>query len=161
MCSRVIKCSVALVCVKNSLTTWKSPGECILLLKFICLQCGLLCAASCTDRAVHAFPNKMRRPPGSKYFLLSFNGTPHPLDYTGTGWSWVGYWLCVSVSQCYSSYMYAVVFQAQPLWDYSGYEAYAVQNASNCTKPSIAADVVHTLKASACSVCTGMCSLEH
>ena len=37
---------------------------CCLPFKFKCLQCGLLRPASCTDRAIHAFPNKMQRPPG-------------------------------------------------------------------------------------------------
>ena len=51
-----------------------------LLFKFKRLQCGLLRPASCTDRVIHAFPNKTCRPPlAPKYFLQSFNGTPHPL----------------------------------------------------------------------------------
>ena len=50
------------------------------------LQCGLLCPASCTDRAIHSFPNK------TEYYLLSFNGTPHPLCY-----------------QCFSSCLYMYV----------------------------------------------------
>ena len=50
-----------------------------MLFEIKCLQCGLLHTASCTDRAIHAFPNKVQRPLAPKYFLLSFNGTPHPL----------------------------------------------------------------------------------
>ena len=34
--------------------------SCCLLFEFKCLQCGLLCPASCTDRAIHAaFSNKI------------------------------------------------------------------------------------------------------
>ena len=42
---------------------------------FKCLQCVLLHAARCTDRVhvIHAFQNKMWRPSGPKYLLLSFN----------------------------------------------------------------------------------------
>ena len=36
---------------------------CCLLFEFKCLQCGLLHPASYTARAIHAFPNKTRRPP--------------------------------------------------------------------------------------------------
>ena len=41
---------------------------CCLLFEFKCLQCarGLLHQASYTDRAIHALPNKTRRPPGPK-----------------------------------------------------------------------------------------------
>ena len=39
-----------------------------LLFKFKRLQCGLLRPASCTDRVIHAFPNKTRRPPGPEIF---------------------------------------------------------------------------------------------
>ena len=60
---------------------------CCLLFEFKCLQCGLLHPPSCTDRAIHAFPGKTQAP---GYFLLSFNGTSHPLCY------W--YWLCASAN---------------------------------------------------------------
>ena len=51
-----------------------------LFFKFKWLQCGLLRPASCTDRVINAFPNKTCRPPlAPKYFLQSFNGTPHSL----------------------------------------------------------------------------------
>ena len=36
---------------------------CCLLFEFKRLQCGLLRPASCTDRVIHAFPNKTWRPP--------------------------------------------------------------------------------------------------
>ena len=36
---------------------------CCLLFEFKCLQCGLLHPTSYTARAIHAFPNKTRRPP--------------------------------------------------------------------------------------------------
>ena len=52
---------------------------CCLFCKFKRLQCGLLRPASCTDRVIHAFPNKTWGPLAPKYFLLGFNGTPHPL----------------------------------------------------------------------------------
>ena len=46
---------------------------CSLLFKFKCLQCGLLCGVSCTDRVIHAFPNKMRgHPPGPEIFSSGF-----------------------------------------------------------------------------------------
>ena len=56
---------------------------CCLLFEFKCLQCGLLRQASYTDRAIHALPNKARRPPWPRnsFFWASFNGTPHPLGY--------------------------------------------------------------------------------
>ena len=54
---------------------------CCLFFKFECLQCGLLRPVSCTDRIIHAFPNKMGRSPAPKYFLPGFNSTPHHLDY--------------------------------------------------------------------------------
>ena len=54
---------------------------CCLLFQFKCLQCGFLSPVSCTDKAIHAFSNKTQRPLVVKYFLLSFNGTPHPLGY--------------------------------------------------------------------------------
>ena len=41
---------------------------CCLLFEFKCFQCGLLCPASCTNRAIHAFLNKMRGPPGPEIF---------------------------------------------------------------------------------------------
>ena len=50
-----------------------------LLFEFKRLQCGLLRPASCTDRVIHAFPNKAWTSPGPEIFLLDFNGTPHPL----------------------------------------------------------------------------------
>ena len=54
---------------------------CCLLFEFKHLQCGLLRPVSYTDRAIHAFPNKMQMPPGPEIlnFLLSFNSTPHYL----------------------------------------------------------------------------------
>ena len=65
------------------------PLETLLLNVFYCfltefkgLQCGLLHPASCTDRAIHAFPNKTQGPLALKYFLLSFNGRQHPLGST-------------------------------------------------------------------------------
>ena len=39
-----------------------------LLFEFKHLQCDLLCPASCTDRAIHAFPNKTCRSPGPEIF---------------------------------------------------------------------------------------------
>ena len=39
-----------------------------LLFKFKRLQCGLLHPASCTDRVIHAFPNKTCRSPGPEIF---------------------------------------------------------------------------------------------
>ena len=39
-----------------------------LFFKFKRLQCGLLHLASCTDRVIHAFPNKTCRPPGPEIF---------------------------------------------------------------------------------------------
>ena len=54
---------------------------CCFLFEFKRLQCGLLHPASCTDRAIHVFPSKTRRPPASKYFLPRFNSTPHPLAW--------------------------------------------------------------------------------
>ena len=49
------------------LTARKPPAKCTviycLLFKFKHLQCGLLCPASCTDRVIRTFPNKMWRPP--------------------------------------------------------------------------------------------------
>ena len=49
------------------------------LFKFKRLQCGLLRLASCTDRGIHAFPNKTWGPLAPKFFFQSFNSTPHPL----------------------------------------------------------------------------------
>ena len=46
------------------------------LTEFNNLQHGLFCLASCNG-TIHAFPNKA--PLHLKHFLLSFNGTPHPL----------------------------------------------------------------------------------
>ena len=56
---------------------------CCLLFEFKYFQCGLLRPASYTDRAIHAFPNKMQRPPWPRnsFFLASFNAMPHPLCY--------------------------------------------------------------------------------
>ena len=52
---------------------------CCLLFEFKSLQCGLLHPVSYTDTAIHAFPDKMQKSPWPpKYFLLSFNSTPHP-----------------------------------------------------------------------------------
>ena len=42
---------------------------CYLLFEFECPKCGLLHPVSCTDRAIHAFPNKMWKPLALKYFL--------------------------------------------------------------------------------------------
>ena len=65
MCNRVMQL-VASVCVCMSMTARQSPSEQIvfyyLLTEFKCLQCGLLCPASCTDRAIHAFPMTERSP---------------------------------------------------------------------------------------------------
>ena len=53
---------------------------CCLVFKFKHLQCGLLRPASCTDRVIHAFPNKTSSPPGPEIFSYElFNGTPHSL----------------------------------------------------------------------------------
>ena len=96
---------------------------CCLLFEFKHLQCGLLCPASCTDRAIHAFPN---RPLNPEYFLLSFNGTPHPLGYYSWSLELAAVVLVVCFSECFSScdrtatircydlYLYAAAFQAQP-----------------------------------------------
>ena len=43
---------------------------CCLLFEFKHLQCGLLRPTNYTDREIHAFPNKMRRPPGSEIFFF-------------------------------------------------------------------------------------------
>ena len=69
----------AVQCLKLPLTNILLRVICCLLFEFKCLQCGLLCPASYTDRAIRAFPNITRRPLAPKCFLLSFNGTPHPL----------------------------------------------------------------------------------
>ena len=45
---------------------------CCLLFEFKHLQCGLLRPTSYTDRAIHAFPNKTRRPPGPEIFSSEF-----------------------------------------------------------------------------------------
>ena len=47
---------------------------CCLLFKFKRLRGGLLCPASCTDRAIHVFPNKTRRPPAPKILYYSTQG---------------------------------------------------------------------------------------
>ena len=78
---------------------------CCLLFEF---KCGLLSPVSCTDRTIHAFPNKTWRPLGPpfrmhvrcggpsapKYFLLSFFSTLHPLGYALASCNIV----CISVS---------------------------------------------------------------
>ena len=58
------------------LTARKSPAcigtICCLLFEFKHLQCGLQRPASYTDRAIHAFPNNMWRPPGPEMFSSEF-----------------------------------------------------------------------------------------
>ena len=49
--------------------------------------CGLLCPTSCTDGAIHAFPNKTWKLLSPGVFVLSFNGTPHPLGYCSWSYS--------------------------------------------------------------------------
>ena len=48
------------------------PLENLLLSVIYCflkhLQCDLLCPASCTDIAIHGFPNKTQGPPGPEMF---------------------------------------------------------------------------------------------
>ena len=51
---------------------------CCLLFEFKHIQCGLLHPVSYTDREI-PFQIRCRGLPDSEYFLLSFNGTPHPL----------------------------------------------------------------------------------
>ena len=55
MCSRAMH-SVTSICQKSS-------AECFLI-EFKYLLCGLLYPASCTDKVIHALPNKMWMPPG-------------------------------------------------------------------------------------------------
>ena len=75
-------------------------------------------------------------PLAQKLFFLSFNGTPHPLG------SRAAVVLVVCFSECSTRtatllYMYAAAFQAQPLWNYSGLEAHAVQSDTNCSAVSL------------------------
>ena len=44
-----------------------------LVLEFKRLWCGLLHPASCTDGAIHAFPNKTQRPPGPRNIVLRYS----------------------------------------------------------------------------------------
>ena len=71
MCSRVMHL-VALVCIYVCVYMWPKkqavyalPLENLLLSVMSCLllQCGLLHPASCTNRVIHAFPNKTRASP--------------------------------------------------------------------------------------------------
>ena len=99
---------------------------CCLLFEFKHLQCGLLCPVSCTDRTIHAFPNKMQRPPDLEYFLLSFNCTSHSLGYYSWSLELTAVVPVVCFSECFSScattatircynlHLYAATFQAQP-----------------------------------------------
>ena len=92
MRSRVM-CSVASVCIiyiyvcmstKNRLFS-ALPLENLLLsiicclLEFKHLQCGLLRPTSYTDRAIHAFPNKMRRPPWPRNIFFRVLTAHHTL----------------------------------------------------------------------------------
>ena len=52
---------------------------CSLLFGFKRLQCGLLHPASYTDRAIHAFPNKMRKPPCPEIFSSDLKTAHHTL----------------------------------------------------------------------------------
>ena len=49
-------------------------------LVFKCPQCGLLHPASCTDRVIHAFPNKTWRSPGPEIWALTAHHM-HPLGF--------------------------------------------------------------------------------
>ena len=131
-CRFVYVCIITMSTKKNRLFSALSLANillsviCCLLFEFKHLQCGLLCPVNCTDRAIHAFPNKMQRPLDPEYFLLSFIGTPHPLGYYSWSLELAAVVLVVCFSECFSScattaticcydlYLYAVIFQAQP-----------------------------------------------
>ena len=73
-----VMCLVASICVRTYVRICMSTKKwlfsalwlenfllsviCCLLFEFNHLQCGLLCPVSCTDRAIHAFPNNTLRP---------------------------------------------------------------------------------------------------
>ena len=79
------------------------------LTEFKCLKYGLLnpTSCTCTNRAIHASPNKTQSLHlAPEYFFLSFNGT-HSLGY---------YSFIIAASASVSVLVY---YTCMPLWDYS------------------------------------------